>query len=143
MSEAASITVRVPLTIRRQPGRKTVVTPVREGAEAVFPARADPALLKALAWAFRYQRLLDEQDPACPLLLLSAQQSSAKFCLHRGKGGFAPQWPRKRRPEGRLSLKSILCDRNQLPAPLRTVTERRFCDQQEMSLQTATGRSLP
>ena len=24
-----------------------------------------------------------------------------------------------------------------------TVTERRFCDQQEMSLQTATGRSLP
>ena len=25
----------------------------------------------------------------------------------------------------------------------RTVTARRFCDQQEMSLQTATGRSLP
>ena len=29
MSEAASITVRVPLTIRRRPGRKTVVMPVR------------------------------------------------------------------------------------------------------------------
>ena len=28
-------------------------------------------------------------------------------------------------------------------APLRTVTARRFCDQQEMSSQTATGRSLP
>ena len=26
---------------------------------------------------------------------------------------------------------------------LSTVTARRFCDQQEMSLQTATGRSLP
>ena len=26
---------------------------------------------------------------------------------------------------------------------LMTVTARRFCDQQEMSLQTATGRSLP
>jgi hypothetical protein len=26
---------------------------------------------------------------------------------------------------------------------LSTVTERRFCDQHEMSLQTATGRSLP
>jgi len=25
----------------------------------------------------------------------------------------------------------------------RTVTARRFCDQQEISLQTATGRSLP
>ena len=60
MSEAASITVRVPLAIRRQPGGKTVVTPARDGAEAALPTRADPALVKALARAFRYQRLLDE-----------------------------------------------------------------------------------
>ena len=60
MSTAASITVRVPLAIRRRPGRKTVVTPVRDGAEAALPTRADPALVKALARAFRYQRLLDE-----------------------------------------------------------------------------------
>ncbi len=59
MSEAASITVRVPLTVRRRPGRKTVVTP--EGAPAPpTRTRADPALVKALARAFRYQRLLDE-----------------------------------------------------------------------------------
>ncbi len=56
---ATSITVRVPLAIRRRPGRKTVLTPVQEGAPAV-PTRADPALVKALARAFRYQRLLDE-----------------------------------------------------------------------------------
>jgi hypothetical protein len=31
----------------------------------------------------------------------------------------------------------------QEPAPLSTVTARRFCDQQEMSSQVATGRSLP
>jgi hypothetical protein len=37
-----------------------VVTPVRDGSEAALPTRADPALLKALARAFRYQRLLDE-----------------------------------------------------------------------------------
>ncbi len=60
MSEAASIVVRVPLAIRRRPGRKTVVTPVRDGGDAALPARADPALVKALARAFRYQRLLDE-----------------------------------------------------------------------------------
>ena len=59
MSGAASITVRVPLRIRRRPGRKTVVTPVRDGG-AVLPTRTDPALVKALARAFRYQRLLDE-----------------------------------------------------------------------------------
>jgi hypothetical protein len=57
---ATSITVRVPLTIRRRPGRKTVVTPARDGDETALPTRADPALVKALAWAFRYQRLLDE-----------------------------------------------------------------------------------
>ncbi len=60
MSVATSITVRVPLAIRRRPGRKTVVTPVRDGGEAALPTRTDPALVKALARAFRYQRLLDE-----------------------------------------------------------------------------------
>jgi hypothetical protein len=60
MSVATSITVRVPLAIRRRPGRKSVVTPVRNGGEAALPTRADAALVKALARAFRYQRLLDE-----------------------------------------------------------------------------------
>lgn len=54
------VTVRVPLTIRRRPGRKTVVTPMRKHSEATVPTRADPALVKALARAFRYQKLLDE-----------------------------------------------------------------------------------
>jgi hypothetical protein len=36
-----------------------VVTPVRDGGEAL-PTLADPVLAKALARAFRYQRLLDD-----------------------------------------------------------------------------------
>jgi hypothetical protein len=60
MSEAASFTVRVPLTVRRRPGRKTMVTPVGDRGQATLPTRCDPALVKALARAFRYQRLLDE-----------------------------------------------------------------------------------
>ncbi|MFC7478041.1 hypothetical protein ACFQS7_27085 [Dankookia sp. GCM10030260] len=60
MTTATSITVRVPLAVRRRPGRKTVVMPVRSGGEIRVPTRADPALVKALARAFRYQRLLDE-----------------------------------------------------------------------------------
>ena len=60
MSAAASITVRVPLAIRRRPGRKTVVVP--EGVATPAPARpyADPALVKALARAHRCQRMLDK-----------------------------------------------------------------------------------
>ena len=60
MSEAASITVRAPLAIRRRPGRRTVVVPAGSDGGTALPTRADPALLKALARAFRYQRLLDE-----------------------------------------------------------------------------------
>ncbi len=60
MTTATHITIRVPLAIRRRPGRKTVVMPVGDGGEAALPTRADPALVKVLARAFRYQRLLDE-----------------------------------------------------------------------------------
>ena len=58
MTTATSITVRVSLAIRHSPGRKTVVTPMADGVGPVT-TRADPALVKALARAFRYQRLLD------------------------------------------------------------------------------------
>lgn len=59
MTAATSITVRVPLAIRHRPGRKTVVTTITDGVAAVT-TRADPTLVKALARAFRYQRMLDE-----------------------------------------------------------------------------------
>ena len=61
MNAATSITVRVPLKIRRRSGRKTVVMPVQRCGEAAVLTRADPALIKALARAFRYQRLLDDR----------------------------------------------------------------------------------
>jgi hypothetical protein len=61
MSTTTSITVRVRLKVRRRPGRKTVVTPNRGDGKGAIATRADPALMKALARAFRYQRLLDEE----------------------------------------------------------------------------------
>jgi len=64
MSGETCLTVRVPLAIRRRPGRKTIVTPDGVAPPAQAPAttqtRGDPALVKALARAFRYQRMLDE-----------------------------------------------------------------------------------
>ena len=59
MTIATSITVRVPLAIRHRPGRKTIVTPMATGPVGAT-TRADPALVKALARAFRYQRMLDQ-----------------------------------------------------------------------------------
>lgn len=58
MTTATSVTVRVPLAIRHRPGRKNVVTPMTDGMAPVT-TRVDPAMVKALARAFRYQRMLD------------------------------------------------------------------------------------
>jgi hypothetical protein len=60
---ADTVTVRVPLAIRKRGGRKVVVSPdgsVLPTAPPHVTTNADPALLKALARAFRWKRLLDD-----------------------------------------------------------------------------------
>ncbi len=67
MTNVTSVTVRVPLTIRRRGGRKTIISPdgvvtaVGRGIPAdIAVTRGDPALVKALARAFRWKRMLDD-----------------------------------------------------------------------------------
>jgi len=60
MSASASITIRVPLAVRRRPDRKTNALPEAWLGAAPPPTRGDPALVKALARAFRWERMLDE-----------------------------------------------------------------------------------
>jgi hypothetical protein len=73
MTAATNITVRVPLAIRHRPGRKTVVTPTTDGVASVT-TRAEPALVKALARAFRYQRMLDQGRYASITELAAAER---------------------------------------------------------------------
>jgi hypothetical protein len=66
MKGVTSVTVSVPLTIRRRGGRKQIIGP--EGAVAqqgdngagFVPVHGDPALIKALARGFRWRRMLEE-----------------------------------------------------------------------------------
>ena len=66
MKGVTSVTVSVPLTIRRRGGRKQIIGP--DGAVArpgdngagFVPVRGDPALVKALARGFRWRRMLEE-----------------------------------------------------------------------------------
>jgi hypothetical protein len=61
MSGATHVTVRVPLAIRQRPGRKTLVMPTGEQVTpTALTSRADPAVVKALARAHRWQRMLDD-----------------------------------------------------------------------------------
>jgi hypothetical protein len=55
-----SLTVRVPLVVRHRPGRKTIVSLGTEAGGASMHTRADPAMLKALARAFRWRRMLED-----------------------------------------------------------------------------------
>src|SRR5690348_10118770 len=61
MTGLNSITVRVPLAIRRRPGRKTIVSPAGAAStdRCIVSRRADPAMVKALGRAFRWKRMLD------------------------------------------------------------------------------------
>ena len=51
-----TITVRVPLKLRRQGSRKAIITPA---GTLPMPARVDITLVKALARAFRWRRMLE------------------------------------------------------------------------------------
>ncbi|WP_431304084.1 hypothetical protein [Sediminicoccus sp. BL-A-41-H5] len=60
-----SVTVMVPLAIRRRGGRKQIIGPDGAAvgayeADGKATTRGDPALVKALARAFRWRRMLEE-----------------------------------------------------------------------------------
>jgi hypothetical protein len=62
----SSVTVTVPMTIRRRGGRKQIIgpdgAPMQAGRDAAgaTETRGDPAQVKALARAFRWRRMLEE-----------------------------------------------------------------------------------
>ena len=57
---SANITIRVPITIRKRGGRRLVVAP--DGTAGWWPPRAriDSTLIKALARAHRWKKMLDD-----------------------------------------------------------------------------------
>ena len=57
-ADGETITIHISMTFRKRGGRKMVVTP--DGAPWAPRPRVDNALVKALARAFRWQRMLDE-----------------------------------------------------------------------------------
>jgi len=59
-ADGETITIHIPLTFRKRGGRKLVVTP--DGAEWAPRPRVDNAMVKALARAFRWRKMLDEGE---------------------------------------------------------------------------------
>ena len=59
ITDDQTVTVRIPLVFRKHGGRKTVITPDGETWQPHSPM-INSALVKALARAFRWRRLLDD-----------------------------------------------------------------------------------
>jgi hypothetical protein len=74
--DGTTLTVRIPLAVRRRSGaRKMVVTP---GVLAV-PARVDITLVKALARAFRWRRMLETGHYATVKDLAAAEKINSSY----------------------------------------------------------------
>lgn len=58
-SNPGVITIHVPFAIRKRGGRKVIVIPDGQQAPPAVATRASPPLLKALARAFRWRRLIE------------------------------------------------------------------------------------
>ncbi len=63
-SDGTTMTVRVPMKFQVRGGRKLVVTPDGSPSWAKPRKRIDNAMVKALARAFRWQKLLDDSTYA-------------------------------------------------------------------------------
>ncbi|WP_296697112.1 hypothetical protein [Thiocapsa sp. UBA6158] len=74
------LTVHIPLTVRRRGGRKVVIAP--DGTEAPTiggAARIDSTLVKALARAFRWRRMLESGRYATIDELAAAEKINASY----------------------------------------------------------------
>jgi hypothetical protein len=74
-----TVTVRIPLKIRRHGGRKLIIAP--EGAAPWAPPRAriDNTLVKAIARAFRWRRLLEEGQYSSVVELADAEKINKSY----------------------------------------------------------------
>lgn len=59
-SDHRTMTVRVPISIRRRGGRKLVLAPDGTEVNAAPVARRDNAMVKAIARAFRWREVLED-----------------------------------------------------------------------------------
>jgi len=77
--DGTTITVRIPMTFVRRGGRKAIVAP--DGGDAWTPARPrlDEVLIRAVARAHRWKRLLDKGEYGSASELAEAEEVTRSF----------------------------------------------------------------
>ena len=72
-NDGSTLSVSVPLTLRRRGGRKRIITPLGKPDWVPSCPQIDGTLVKALARAFRWKRLLDKGHYGSILELAAAE----------------------------------------------------------------------
>ena len=78
-----TLTVRVPITIRRRGGRKVVLAP--DGTEIAAPLtrHVDNAMVKAIARAFRWREMLENGSHSTIAEIAAAEKINESLCRSR------------------------------------------------------------
>ena len=85
ISDSETLTVQIPLRLRKRGGRKLMIVP--EGATAWAPqrARVDSAVVKAIARAHRWRRMVESGDYASVTELAAAEKINQSYaCAANG-----------------------------------------------------------
>jgi hypothetical protein len=77
--DGSTITVRIPMTWKRHGGRKVIIAP--DGGDAWAPAkpRPDETMIRALARAHRWKRLLEERRHRSAAEIAEAEKMDRSF----------------------------------------------------------------
>jgi len=78
-ADGRTVTVRLPITLRKRGGRKAIVTPDGSSAWPPQRARVDSTLVKALARAFRWRNLLETGVYGTVAELAAAERINASY----------------------------------------------------------------
>ena len=79
MDKDNTITVRVPLTLKKRGGRKLIITPGGGEAKGKVETSGDPSLVKALARAFRWRGMLESGAFATIQELAAAEKINPSY----------------------------------------------------------------
>ncbi|MTW18317.1 hypothetical protein GJ689_19125 [Rhodoplanes serenus] len=79
LHDADSLTVTVPMTFTKRGGRKLVLAPNGVDARAMPRARVDSTMVKALARAHRWKRMLDSGDYPTVQDLANAEEINSSY----------------------------------------------------------------
>jgi hypothetical protein len=79
MMTTEAISIRIPMTFKKRGGRRIIVRPDGTNANPIPAATTDRSMVKAIARAFRWQRLLEDGTYKCLDDIAKAERIGASF----------------------------------------------------------------